>query len=92
MTVNAAVLCVDGLRKKNIYPALRRKMPALLSTTCTTVAGALPFLFLTEEANTLIRTLSLVGALGVACSCICSITVIPALFTLLKNFIKPPKN
>jgi multidrug efflux pump subunit AcrB len=90
MTVNAAVLCVDGLRKNpGVYSALRRKMPVLLATTATTVAGALPFLFLTEGANTLIRTLSLTGALGVACSCICSVTVIPALFTILKNFIKP---
>jgi len=96
MTVNAAVLCVDGLyaktRKKNrastlgIYNALRRKMPALLSTTGTTVAGALPFLFLSEEANLLIRTLSLTGALGVACSCLGSITLIPSLF-ILKNHL-----
>jgi multidrug efflux pump subunit AcrB len=94
MTVNAAVLCVDGLhaktRKENkistlgIYNALRRKMPALLSTTGTTVAGALPFLFLSEGANSLIRTLSLTGALGVACSCIGSITLIPSLF-IFKN-------
>jgi multidrug efflux pump subunit AcrB len=97
MTVNAAVLCVDGLnamtKKKNkistlgIYNALRRKMPALLSTTGTTVAGALPFLFLSEGANSLIRILSLTGALGVACSCIGSITLIPSLF-VLKNHLK----
>jgi len=97
MTVNAAVLCVDGLhaktRKENkistlgIYNALRRKMPALLSTTGTTVAGALPFLFLSEGANLLIRTLSLTGALGVACSCIGSITLIPSLF-VFKNQLK----
>jgi len=96
MTVNAAVLCVDGLytktQKKNeisplgIYNALRRKMPALLSTTGTTVAGALPFLFLSEGANTLVRTLSLTGALGVACSCIVSITLIPSLF-IIKNHL-----
>jgi multidrug efflux pump subunit AcrB len=93
MTVNAAVLCVDGIiKKKNkistlgIYNALRRKMPALLSTTGTTVAGALPFLFLSEGANLLIRTLSLTGALGVACSCIASITLIPSLF-VIKNHL-----
>jgi multidrug efflux pump subunit AcrB len=95
MTVNAAVLCVDGVnstikngREKNslsVYLALRKKMPALLSTTGTTVAGAIPFLFLTEGANTLIRTLSLTGALGVTCSCLCSITVIPSLITISKN-------
>jgi multidrug efflux pump subunit AcrB len=95
MTVNAAVLCVDGVnstikkgREKNslsVYLALRKKMPALLSTTGTTVAGAIPFLFLTEGANALIRTLSLTGALGVACSCICSITVIPSLLTISRK-------
>jgi len=92
MTVNAAVLCVDGLRPVmlnrsilGIYLALRRKMPALLSTTCTTVAGAIPFLFLTEGANILIRTLSLVAAFGVVGSCLCSITLIPSLFSLSKQ-------
>jgi len=85
MTINAAILCVDGIRTRaSIYSALRNKMPALLSTTGTTVAGAIPFLFLTEGANNLIRTLSLVGAMGVACSCICSITVIPSLVSITK--------
>jgi multidrug efflux pump subunit AcrB len=96
MTVNAAVLSVDSIRstmktKNNldtlsVYLSLRRKMPALIATTCTTVAAAIPFLFLKEGANLLIKTISLVGALGVACSCLCSITVIPSLFLLRKNF------
>jgi multidrug efflux pump subunit AcrB len=93
MTVNAAVLCVDYLIKKtknknsnlSIYLALRKKMPALLATTGTTVAGALPFLFLTEGANMLIRTLSLVGAIGVACSLIFSISLIPSLFIIFRK-------
>jgi multidrug efflux pump subunit AcrB len=95
MTVNAAVLCVDGLRLRtkgadktksfSIYSAIRQKMPALLSTTCTTAAGAVPFLFLKEGANGLIKTLSLVGALGVTCSFFCSITVIPSLFVISKT-------
>lgn len=104
MTVNASVLCVDSLRSSlkntacfiletsslplNIYLALRRKMPALLATTATTAAGALPFLFLTEDANTLIRTLSLVSAIGVTSSLLCSITVIPSLLFLFKNSLK----
>jgi multidrug efflux pump subunit AcrB len=96
MTVNAAVLCADGLQKKiqgeitslSIYAALRRKIPALLATTGTTVAGAIPFLFLREGANILIRTLSLTGALGVSCSCLCSITVIPSLFIISKKILK----
>ncbi|MCL2174625.1 MAG: efflux RND transporter permease subunit [Treponema sp.] len=98
MTVNAAVICVDSIRslirggKKNtaltVYLALRQKMPALLATTGTTAAGAIPFLFLTENANTLIRTLSLVGALGVTGSLICSITLIPSLLSLSKKIFK----
>jgi len=95
MTVNAAILCVDGLRSKikkgkeksifNIYYAIRLKIPALISTTGTTVAGAVPFLFLTEGANTLIRTISLVSALGVACSFFCSITVIPSILSITQK-------
>jgi len=98
MAVNAAVLCVDSIRsisknKKEItvftlYSALRQKLPALLATTGTTVAGAIPFLFLTENANTLIRTLSLVSALGVTSSFICSLTIIPSLLTLSKPLFK----
>jgi len=96
MTVNAAILCVDAIKRRaqtkklktvlNIYSALREKLPALLSTTGTTVAGAIPFLFLTEGANTLIKTLSLTGALGVACSCLCSVTVIPSLLFFSQKF------
>ena len=104
MTVNASVLCVDSLRSSlksaaclsfehgclslKVYMALRRKIPALLATTSTTAAGAIPFLFLSEEANTLIRTLSLVGAIGVTSSFFCSITVIPSLLFLFKNSLK----
>jgi multidrug efflux pump subunit AcrB len=98
MTVNAAVLCVDSIRSAlrkrkektilTIYLALREKMPALLATTGTTVAGGIPFFFLTEGANTLIRTLSLVGVIGVTGSLLCSITIIPSLLSLSKNIFK----
>jgi multidrug efflux pump subunit AcrB len=98
MTVNASVLCVDGLRRKerignaisllNIYSALRKKIPALLYTTATTIACALPFLFLKEEANTLIRTMSLVGVLGVTSSLLFSITVIPSLLIIFRKLSK----
>jgi multidrug efflux pump subunit AcrB len=93
MTVNASVLCVDSFRRMertgtstlNIYLALRKKMPALLYTTATTIVCALPFLFLKEGANTLIRTMSLVGVLGVTSSFLFSITVIPSLLTIFKK-------
>lgn len=97
MTVNAAIICADGLRLKiqtkqkltalSLYLTLRRKMPVLAATTSTTVAAAIPFLFLAEGANTLIRTLSMVSAIGVICSCICSITLIPSLFFIFKKYL-----
>jgi multidrug efflux pump subunit AcrB len=93
MTINAAVLCagalVPGGKCPDFYRVLRRKIPALLATTGTTIAGALPFLFLREGANTLVRTLSLVSALGVASSCFCSISVVPALLILLRRIVEP---
>jgi len=98
MTVNAAILCVDSIKSRmkteniitslNIYLALRQKLPALLATSGTTVAGAVPFLFLTEGANVLVRTLSLVSAIGVACSCICSITIIPSLLSFSQKIFR----
>ncbi|MCL2065923.1 MAG: efflux RND transporter permease subunit [Treponema sp.] len=99
MTVNAAVLCIDGIRSVvcqdnsevcvGFYRVIRQKMPALLATTGTTIAGALPFLFLSEDSNTLIRTLSLVGALGVASSCFCAISIVPAFSLMLRKYLKP---
>jgi multidrug efflux pump subunit AcrB len=95
MTVNAAVLCAAGLQpvlhssagKKDLslYRVLRRKMPALMATTVTTISGALPFLVLREDANTLVRTLSLVSALGVASSCFCAISIVPSLLFVLRK-------
>jgi multidrug efflux pump subunit AcrB len=62
-----------------LYRGLREKIPVLLASGGTTVAGAIPFLFLREEANTLVRTLALVNALGVGASSLCSLCIIPAL-------------
>jgi predicted RND superfamily exporter protein len=96
MTVNAAVLCTEGLcsvkkdtwQKQSIgfYKILRRKMPALLATTITTVSGVLPFLFLSEGVNSLIRTLSIVSALGVTSSFFCSISIVPSIAIKLSKF------
>ena len=99
MAVNAAVLCAsafgfmqNAVSEKSLridlclYRALRRQAPALFATTATTVAGALPFLFLHEGANSLARTLSLVAALGVGSSFFCAISVVPALLLILTRY------
>jgi len=97
MTVNAAVICVDALNSSganvsfyHIYKAFKNKMPVLIATTTTTIAGAIPFIFLREGANTLIRTLSLVCSLGTACSFLISITLIPSIFYFFRKPIKLP--
>jgi multidrug efflux pump subunit AcrB len=96
MTINAAVLCVDNIRitlnkRKTlsiitIYLALREKLPALLATTFSTIAGCIPFLFLFEGANTLVRTLSIVSAIGVTGSLFFSLTILPSLLILKKKY------
>jgi multidrug efflux pump subunit AcrB len=78
--VSAAALTGPGL-----YRVLRRKIPALLATGVTTVTGALPFLLLREEANALVRTLSLVTALGVGGSCFCSLCILPSFFLFMRK-------
>jgi multidrug efflux pump subunit AcrB len=98
MTVNAAVLCAGGLsaalstestdKKLPIFRALRRNSPALLATTATTVAGAIPFLFLGENENVLVRTMAIVTALGVGGSCLCAVSVMPSLMLLLSKYRK----
>jgi multidrug efflux pump subunit AcrB len=93
MAVNAAILTADALAGVSpkggvaegggIYRALRKRFPVLAATSITTIAGAAPFLLLKSGAAAAVRSLALVGALGVAASALCSITLIPALARLI---------
>ncbi|MDR1862431.1 MAG: efflux RND transporter permease subunit [Treponema sp.] len=98
MAVNAAVLSADALAEKalpgtvlrghRLYLSLRKRLPVLAATTSTTIAGAAPFLLLRNGAAAAVRSLALVGALGVAVSALCSITLIPALAALIPGLLK----
>jgi multidrug efflux pump subunit AcrB len=87
MAVNAAVLTSGAfvpflkgegdLSAIRVYRVLKNLLPSLLATGGTTVLGALPFLFLREGSNELVRTLSLVTSLGVGSSCLFSLLLIP---------------
>jgi multidrug efflux pump subunit AcrB len=81
MAVNAAVLVADtpGGSALGLYRVLRKRFPLLAATSGTTIAGALPFLFLARSSASVVRSLSLVSAFGVAASVLCSISLIPAL-------------
>ncbi|MDR0402621.1 MAG: efflux RND transporter permease subunit [Treponema sp.] len=81
MAVNAAVIVADvrGSSAGELYRVLRGRFPLLAATSATTIAGALPFLFLSRSSAFEVRSLSLVSALGVAASVLCSISLIPAL-------------
>ncbi|MDR1142620.1 MAG: efflux RND transporter permease subunit [Spirochaetaceae bacterium] len=104
MAVNAAVLVADHLQDMKAAPAMRalsavqtagsfyrifrKRLPVLAATAGTTVGGALPFLFVGAGAARVVKTLSLVGALGVAVSAICAATLIPALVKLFPGILR----
>ena len=83
LAVNASVISAGQLWRRDfrgpaaLYRILMNRIPALLATTGTTIAGALPFLFLAEASNAFVRTLGLVTVLGVGASFFCSITLVP---------------
>jgi multidrug efflux pump subunit AcrB len=95
MTVNSALLVLDALnagahgaaRQKAlaVFASLRPCLGTLLATTLTTVAAALPFVFLREGENLSARLLSLVAALGVGMSAIVSIILLPALWVWFRK-------
>jgi multidrug efflux pump subunit AcrB len=98
MTVNSSVIVTGALRsflknemnvKKNydfmLYSGIRKIIPIIVSTGLTTVVSSVPFIFLREGANELVRSLSLITVIGVSSSCIYSISLIPALMVLIKK-------
>jgi multidrug efflux pump subunit AcrB len=98
MTVNSAVIVVGalndflkkGINKYNsygfsLYHDIRKIVPLIISTGLTTVISSIPFLFLREGENDIIRSLSLITVIGVASSCIYSISLIPALLIVIKK-------
>jgi multidrug efflux pump subunit AcrB len=95
MTVNASVISAGELWRKrqgktlSVYSLLRGRIPALLASSGTTVAGALPFLFLREDNNILVRMLALVTVIGVSASFFCSLTLVPSLMNLYFRFLNP---
>ena len=93
MAINAAALIADALENAtpdvtSYYCIFRRRLPVLAATTLTTVIAALPFLFIKGNAALVVKTLSLVSAMGVAVSALCAITLIPALITLFPSLLK----
>jgi multidrug efflux pump subunit AcrB len=95
MTVNASVISAGELWRKrhektvSVYRLLRGRIPGLLASSGTTIAGALPFLFLREGNNALVRMLALVTVLGVGASLFCSLTLVPSWMNLYFRFLKP---
>ena len=93
LAINAAALIADALENANqtvtsYYCIFRRRLPALCATTLTTVIAAIPFLFIKSNAALVVKTLSLVSAMGVAISALCAITLIPALITLFPTLLR----
>ncbi|MDR0312595.1 MAG: efflux RND transporter permease subunit [Treponema sp.] len=94
MTVTASIIVCGEFWRANYrgngspsyyYTVLRRCLPVLLSTGVTTISAALPFLFLVEGGNSMLRSFSLVTIFGVAASLLCSLVLIPSLIIILKK-------
>jgi len=97
IAVNAAALVADALQHErpgvfSWYRVFRRRLPVLAATTITTAAGAVPFLFIKNTAALVVKTISLVSALGVAVSALCAITLIPALTAMFPLILQPLHN
>jgi multidrug efflux pump subunit AcrB len=92
MTVNASVISAGELWRQgpgeimSVYRSLRSRISALLAITGTTIAGALPFIFIREGNNALVRTLALVTVMGVSVSFFCSLTLAPSWMNLYFRF------
>jgi multidrug efflux pump subunit AcrB len=97
IAVNASVLTAEGIVPSvkaggagKMYRVLRETFPLLLLTCGTTVAGALPLLFLREGSNRFLRAISLVTVLGVSASFIFSTSLVPVMAKLLIRKNKVP--
>lgn len=66
-------------RAGELYSITRSRVASLLATSGTTVAGALPFLFIAERGGSMAASLSFVAALGTATSFFTALCVIPSL-------------
>ncbi|AEF81351.1 putative membrane protein [Leadbettera azotonutricia ZAS-9] len=95
MAVNASVLIAGEFRQffvdkrfinqREFYNSLRNRLPCLLATTGTTLAGAIPFIFLRDGSNSFIRILSVVTLLGVGSSFIFALILVPSLICIFLN-------
>jgi len=74
---------------KNFYPELRRVIPAVISTTLTTIVVFIPVLFLEGILKVLFLQLSLVIVVCLVFSLAVSITLVPLLL-YPENTRKPP--
>jgi multidrug efflux pump subunit AcrB len=97
LAVNAAALVADAIQREkrgglSCYRVFRRTLAVLASTTITTVACAVPFLFVKSNAALVVKTISLISALGVTVSAICAVTLIPALSAVMPGILWKKKN
>ncbi len=98
MAVNASVLTVDERRLRwplgkaasmlDLYRLTRARSASLAATCGTSVLGALPFLMLSDSGNAMARSLAFVAATGTAASFFISITVVPALVSVVPGLFK----
>jgi len=72
----------------DLYRLTRARSASLAATCGTSVLGALPFLMLSDSGNAMARSLAFVAATGTAASFFISITVVPALVSVVPGLFK----
>ncbi|MBU1079615.1 MAG: efflux RND transporter permease subunit, partial [Spirochaetes bacterium] len=100
MSVNASFLTFDERRRVaarpgaasayDAYRMTRARIGSLAATSATSVAGSLPFLFLSDPGSGLVRSLAFVAATGTAVSFLSALTVIPALASAAPRLFNGP--
>ncbi len=93
MAVNASIIGIDDLRFRlsstrevstrprtaDLYACMRATLPSLAATSCTGIAGSLPFLFLGRDSNALTAAIGFVSVWGNAASFFFSAVLVPAM-------------
>jgi multidrug efflux pump subunit AcrB len=107
VTVNSAVITAGAVSLPSrrrcggigdntalLYQGIKKVIPLIAGTGLTTVISAVPFLFLREGSNELVRSLSVITVFGAAASCVFSISLVPALAVVIQknNFKRVPRS
>lgn len=100
--VNASLVVIEEIREgcrgapgrikaSGVYGLARLRLPSLLATTCTSLAGSVPFLLLPGSAGALAKPLALVSVFGTAASFLSALCLVPAVAAAVPSLFYPSR-